>query len=148
MTLIKHPLVLASTFLWIGFVCAISFLEAWLKFRAPGVTIPIGLGIGKLVFAALNKIEWILSFIILCSLLFKQWQWRQWQSILILLPIGLLVVQTIWLLPELDTRATLRIMGETTPPSNLHFYYVGTEVLKVFSLLLSGIKTFKPKTYE
>lgn len=30
----------AITFVWLGMVLAISFLEAPLKFRAPGVTIP------------------------------------------------------------------------------------------------------------
>jgi hypothetical protein len=47
----------ALTFTWLGMVLAISFLEAPLKFRAPGVTIPIGLGIGRLVFRALNAVE-------------------------------------------------------------------------------------------
>ena len=46
---------MAASFLWIGFICAISFMETRLKFRAPGVTLPIGLSIGKLVFRALNK---------------------------------------------------------------------------------------------
>ena len=32
---------------WLGMVLAISFLEAPLKFRAPGVTLPPGLGIGR-----------------------------------------------------------------------------------------------------
>ena len=40
MTVVNHPISLMSIFLWIGFVCAISFLEAWLKFRAPGVSFP------------------------------------------------------------------------------------------------------------
>jgi hypothetical protein len=47
----------AVTFVWLGMVLAISFLEAPLKFRAHGVTIPIGLGIGRLVFRALNLVE-------------------------------------------------------------------------------------------
>ena len=51
----------AATFVWLGMVLAISFLEAPLKFRAPGVTIPIGLGIGRLVFRALNSAEVILA---------------------------------------------------------------------------------------
>ena len=34
----------ALIFVWLGMVLAISFLEAPLKFRAPGVTLPIGLG--------------------------------------------------------------------------------------------------------
>ena len=46
----KDPLAFAVIYLWIGFVCAISFMEAWLKFRAPGVNLQIGLGIGRLNF--------------------------------------------------------------------------------------------------
>ena len=46
----------AVTFVWLGMVLAISFLEAPLKFRAPHVTLPIGLGIGRLVFRALNTL--------------------------------------------------------------------------------------------
>ena len=56
MTVVKMPIALICTFLWIGFVCAISFMEAWLKFRAPGISVPLGLGIGRLVFNALNKV--------------------------------------------------------------------------------------------
>jgi hypothetical protein len=47
----------ALIFVWLGMVLAISFLEAPLKFRAPGVTLSIGLGIGRLVFRALNAAE-------------------------------------------------------------------------------------------
>jgi hypothetical protein len=47
----------AATFVWLGMVLAISFLEAPLKFRAPGITVPLGLGIGRLVFRALNACE-------------------------------------------------------------------------------------------
>ena len=47
----------AVAFTWLGMVLAISFLEAPLKFRAPGVTVVLGLGIGRVVFRALNRIE-------------------------------------------------------------------------------------------
>ena len=53
--------ILDLAFLWLGMVLAISFLEAPLKFRAPGVTIPLGLGIGRLVFRALNAVEAVLA---------------------------------------------------------------------------------------
>ena len=55
-------MIIITVFLWSGF-CAISFMESWLKFRAPGVSLPIGLGIGKLVFNALNKMEWVFAVI-------------------------------------------------------------------------------------
>jgi hypothetical protein len=47
----------AVTFVWLGMVLAISFLEIPLKFRAPGVDLRTGLVIGRLVFRALNTAE-------------------------------------------------------------------------------------------
>ncbi len=63
-------------FMWMGFICAISFMEAWLKFRAPGVTVPIGLGIGKLVFGALNRVEWVFALVILSIWLLGRYPFR------------------------------------------------------------------------
>lgn len=51
----------AAVLIWLGMVLAISFLEAPLKFRAPNVTLQIGLGIGRLVFRALNGCELVLA---------------------------------------------------------------------------------------
>jgi uncharacterized PurR-regulated membrane protein YhhQ (DUF165 family) len=44
----------AFAFTWFGMVIAISFVETPLKFRAPGITVPLGLRIGRLVFKVLN----------------------------------------------------------------------------------------------
>ena len=74
MTVVHLPIALIASTLWIGFVSAISFMEAWLKFRAPGITIPLGLGIGRLVFNALNKIEWVLATLIICNLILAKEQ--------------------------------------------------------------------------
>ena len=57
----------AVTFVWLGMVLAISFLEAPLKFRAPNVTLQIGLGIGRLVFRALNTVEVVFAIVILMA---------------------------------------------------------------------------------
>jgi hypothetical protein len=65
----KAPIPVSGIFFfWAGFVCSISFMEAWLKFRAPGVTLPVGLSIGKLVFTALNRMEWVFVFILMVLL--------------------------------------------------------------------------------
>src|SRR5699024_12129318 len=58
----------AVIFTWLGAVLAISFLEAPLKFRAPDVTIRIGLGIGRLVFRALNTVEVVLAGVLIVAL--------------------------------------------------------------------------------
>src|SRR3954468_14942301 len=59
--------ILDLTFVWLGMVLAISFVEAPLKFRAPGVTLQIGLGIGRLVFRVLNGCELALAVVVAAS---------------------------------------------------------------------------------
>ena len=61
---------IAIPFVWFGMVGAISFIEAPLKFRAPNITLALGLGIGKIVFQMLNRIEIIFAVLMLVSLFF------------------------------------------------------------------------------
>lgn len=138
----RQPVALIAAFVWVGFVCAISFLEAWLKFRAPGVTIPIGLGIGRLVFGALNKVEWILAIAVLADLFLHRPN-RQ-TALWIGLPLIVLFLQTFWLLPALDVRAESIIQGGVTTHSNLHFVFVAFEIVKVTGLVLFGTSLFRP----
>lgn len=140
----KYPLALFSSVFWIGAVCAISFLEAWLKFKAPGVTLPIGLGIGRLVFGALNKIEWVLAAIVLLNFIFSPGSfYLRWQHNLIFIIIAILILQSFWLLPSLDERAGQLIAGNEIPHSYLHFYFVGLELTKVIILGFFAITLFK-----
>jgi len=139
----KYPVAIAAVFLWIGFVSAISFMEAWLKFQAPGITLPLGLGIGRLVFHALNKVELTLSIIIVASMLFSGIKGFKWKYLFFAIPFLILVLQSLWLLPQLDARAEMHIQGQAVTPSNLHFYYVGFEVIKTACLTVFGIKLFK-----
>lgn len=146
MTLVKMPIVLICTFLWIGFVCAISFMEAWLKFRAPGITLPLGLGIGRLVFNALNKVEWIFALTIAINIIWNSSDIMKWQNLAIAIPLTLLIIQTFWLLPALDARAEMHIKGQLVSSSSFHFYYVGMEVVKIAGLTFFGITLFKNTT--
>jgi hypothetical protein len=66
---VASAVAVAVVFVWLGMVLAISFLEAPLKFRAPNVTLQIGLGIGRLVFRALNTVEVVLAVVILVTTL-------------------------------------------------------------------------------
>ena len=143
MAYVKEPVIAISTFVWIGFVCAISFMEAWLKFRAPGINLQLGLGIGRLVFNALNKVELVLAVAILINFLLSKQPYNEWGNIFFLVALGIVLLQTFYLLPTLDQRAETIINGGNVAPSNLHFYYVGVEFIKVISLLIFGIKLFK-----
>jgi len=135
---------IAASFLWVGFICAISFMETRLKFRASGVTLPIGLSIGKLVFRALNKMEWAFAIIIVIGILISKGQLNVWFFGGYAVTLFLLVTQTFWLLPALEKRADARISGKTLFPSPHHWYFVAAELGKVITLFLSGICLLKP----
>lgn len=140
---VKQHVAIACLFTWIGFVCAISFLEAWLKFQAPGMTLPIGLGIGKLVFGALNKVEWVFAIVVVaCALLHGRPAFTVTNIILTLI-VAILVLQTVWLLPALDARAEQYISRQPVAISNLHLWFVGAEVLKVTGLFIRAVSLFK-----
>ena len=130
---------------WAGFVSSISFMEAWLKFQAPGITLPLGLGIGKLVFSALNIVEWVLlaGYLILNIFRYKSLRFLL-TSYLIQVVVLILLIQTIWLLPGLIERSDLIISGKEPGDSNIHIYYISLEIIKVASLIiLAGRQSFK-----
>lgn len=93
MSSVKKPISLISTFLWIGFVCAVSFMEAWLKFSALGIKLPLGLG--RLVFEALNKVEWVFALAILMSGFMVKEKWLSLKTLAFAIPLVLLTIQTL-----------------------------------------------------
>lgn len=143
MTAVFDPALVALTFLWIGFVCAISFMEAGLKFRAPGVTVPLGLSIGRLVFGALNKVEWVLASAIVLNYAMFHELLTEWNIAWVGCAILILVIQSVWALPALGRRAKKVIAGIKLPPSTLHRYYLLLEVCKVAVLFVYGIHLFQ-----
>jgi len=127
----------ALTFVWLGMVLAISFLEAPLKFRAPGVTLQIGLGIGRLVFRALNTVEALLAVGIVIALALGH------PSVSVLVAFGVVVValvaQLLGMRPRLTRRSEAVLAGKNAPRSRAHYAYVGLEVIKVVGLAAGGI---------
>lgn len=140
---IKYPYIIAIIYLWIGFICAISFMEAWLKFRAPGVNIQIGLGIGRIVFGALNKMEWFFALLILIIFILTKQPVLSINNLFYYVVFIVLVIQTFWLLPILDERAELRIQGKNVENSFMHFYYVLFEFIKIIGLFVFSLKQYK-----
>lgn len=121
--------------LWLGFVLSISFMEAWLKFQAEGVTQIIGLNIGRLVFSALNKVELLFLIVLTVSTFKTIWSDKnKIQRNILMLLISILLIQTFYLLPSLDQRATMIINGTSPSESHLHLFYVVLEIVKVVSL--------------
>ncbi|MFF8287168.1 hypothetical protein ACF06W_31250 [Streptomyces albus] len=127
----------ALTFVWLGMVLAVSFLEAPLKFRAPGVTTPIGLGIGRLVFRALNRVETVLALAVIAAVATGGPPLRV--GVLTAVTALLLAAQLTLVRPRLNRRSDRVLAGETLPRSRAHLVYIVAESLKVLALLVLGI---------
>jgi hypothetical protein len=130
----------AAIFVWLGMVLAISFLEAPLKFRAPGVTIALGLGIGRLVFRALNACEIVLAVLVVVALVIGRPGAGAIAATLV--AIGALLIQVIGVRPYLTRRSDAVLADPSQAEagrSNAHYVYVVFEIVKVVALLVGGI---------
>ena len=141
LTTITKAFTIAIPFVWLGMVAAISFIETPLKFTAPGVTIEIGVGIGRIVFAVLNKLEWMLFTLWLLSIFISRV--TQVSFISLFLIITILSLQTFWLLPALTTRIEMLQKGIQLAESPLHTYFIVAEIIKLGCLLFTGFNTIK-----
>jgi len=126
----------AVTFAWLGMVVAISFMEAPLKFRAPGITLQLGLGIGRIVFRALNRAEMALAAVLVVAAALSG------ASVPVLVaaavPVLILAVQLLGIRPRLNRRSDRVLAGEQLPRSRMHHLYVAFESAKVLALLVAG----------
>jgi hypothetical protein len=120
-------------------------MEAWLKFRAPDVTLPIGLSIGRVVFSGLNKVEWFLATFVIATFALRRIRPLFFQLIFFSLPVVILLIQTFFLFPLLFERVDIILSGQNPPPSHIHFYYLFLEGLKVVSLFALGASLFKER---
>ena len=100
----------AAIFIWLGMVLAISFLEAPLKFRARGVTLEIGLGIGRLVFRALNSVEAVLGAVVLSTVASSTAPGRT--VVATATAVVLLAVQLVVVRPRLTRRSDRILAGD------------------------------------
>lgn len=123
--------------LWFGLVAAISFIEAPLKFQAPGITIPLGLGIGRLVFTALNLVELAL-LVALTVLTFWPRAARvagrrigAWAALAVVFAIKTAVVR-----PPLNARTDLVLAGADPGQSPWHYIYIACDLATLALLVV------------
>ena len=127
----------AVTFVWLGMVLAISFLEAPLKFRAPNVTLQIGLGIGRLVFRALNTAE--VGFALVIAAILAAGPTSARVAVAFSVAFAALAIQLVAVRPRLTRRSDEVLAGSDAPRSRAHYAYIGLEVVKVAALVAAGI---------
>ncbi len=129
----------AATFTWLGMVLAISFVEAPLKFRAPGITVPLGVGIGRLVFRALNIAETVLALVVAGALAARAGHADSVTWVLAGILWTLLLLHAAVLRPLMDRKVVAGGVSSGIPRTVLHAAYIGLEVAKVGILVAFGI---------
>jgi len=141
---VAHAVATAVLFTWLGMVAAISFIEAPLKFRAPGVSLQIGLGIGRLVFRALNTVEALLAAVVLIAV------GADPPSPVAIVAVAVVVVtlaaQLLVVRTQLARRSDAVLVAPAGPGapagaqrrSRAHYTYVGLELVKVVALVVAG----------
>ncbi len=127
--------------LWIGMIVAISFLEAPLKFQAEGITIPLGLGIGRLVFAALNITEAVLLVMLTVVTFWPRTarvdRSRMWWWLALAL---VFVFKVVVVRPPLNARTDLVIAGADPGQSIWHYVYIASDVIQLVLLLVIALQ--------
>lgn len=129
------------SFIWIGFILSISFMEAWVKFRAVSLDLPTALDVGQHVFCALNMVERLFSVFLLIVIFYKF-------TDKVIVTAGLviftfIVAQSGYLLPELNEHTQLIMQGMEPEKSSVHKMYILMEVLKLGALFVLGLRQVK-----
>ncbi|RUT78113.1 hypothetical protein [Ancylomarina longa] len=132
----KYGFVLS--FVWAGFLLAISFMEAWVKFRATSLDFATGLDVGVHVFGALNLVERFFAAALLVYVFI-------YYTDKVVVVTGLtiftfIVAQSGYLLPELNDHAILIMQGMEPEKSSSHHLYVGMEIVKLIALFVLGFR--------
>ena len=153
--------------LWVGMIMAISFLEAWVKFKAPFLRKHVAVDVGRHVFCALNAAELALatSFWIGRVVLAPARQVRM-AFVLPAVATASLLMEVLFISPKLYFRAKYKIVNAASdeqlldeeksvlrslqdeirdkplPPAKWHFAYVLLESAKVMCLTWFVLSTW------
>ncbi|WP_111720800.1 hypothetical protein [Homoserinimonas sp. OAct 916] len=129
---------------WLGLIIGISFLEAPLKFQAPGITIELGLGIGRLVFFAMNITALVLAVLLTVAMIRPRASKLQWRLLLALWVV--LLTEVLLIRPPLNARTDALLAGQDTAGSLWHYLYIAADgtlfVLLIIFVVVTARKLF------
>jgi hypothetical protein len=123
-------------FTWLGMTIGIALIATPVRFTAGSITRPVALDVGRVVFAAFNKVE-LLAVVLLLIIVRASGRSRDlwaWCSVLVLI----VIAQGAWLIPELAARTDIILAGAEPPPSHAHAIYSTLELAKMAMLLYLG----------
>ncbi len=120
---------------WFGLLAGLAFIETPLKFLAPGVTLEIALGIGRLVLTTADFLSLGMLLVITLLSIRPRAGRAVWGTLVALW--GVLVVQVAVIRPLLNARTDVVLSGAEAGESQLHTFYILTS-----GLLLVGIVVY------
>jgi len=129
------------SFIWFGMTAGVSLLATPVRFSATTITRPIALDVGRVVFAALNKAEFV-ALIVLLIVIRVSGRIRNYIAVTGVLAL-ILLTQAVWLLPELAARTDLIIAGVEPARSLAHAAYSVLELTKLVLLLFLGFRSLQ-----
>lgn len=119
---------LAVPAVWFGLIIGLGFIETPLKFLAPGITLPLGLGIGRLVFTATAIAGWVLLIALTAASIpaprIARTDWALLAALWVVL-----AVETLVLRPLLSARSDVVIAGGDPGESWLHYGYIAADLV-------------------
>lgn len=119
--------------LWAGLVIGCTFIATPIKFRAPDLSLPVALEVGRLTFHAIGIAELLCAAAVLVVLV-----WRRLINWLSLWAVVILAVEWIFVMPDLDRQTVALIHGGTPAGSPLHVVFAALDLAKVVLLVIVG----------
>ena len=127
--------------IWFGMTGGVSLLATPVRFSAATITRPVALDVGQVVFAALNKAEFVALILLLIVVRVSDRAKSLWAGCGALALI--LFAQSLWLLPRLSARTQQIIAGIEPAPSYVHGVYSVLELSKLCLLLYLGFRSMQ-----
>ena len=134
---IRNPAWVAFT--WFGMTAGISLLATPVRFSVASMSRPVALDVARTVFNALSKAEFVALIVLLIIIRTSGRAKELWAFGAVLALI--LIVQSMWLLPELSARTDQIIAGIEPEGSFAHGAYSVLELCKLGLLALLGVRS-------
>lgn len=135
-----HTIRITLASFWMGVIVALGFVETPLKFLAPGVTLEIALGIGRLVLTAADIIGLVLLCAITALAVPRPRPTRAGWGIIAAMWLVLLA-QVLLIRPPLNARTDIILAGGDPGESALHVFYIAAHLILLLLLLAHLVVT-------
>mmetsp|Transcript_107094 Transcript_107094/g.333822 ORF Transcript_107094/g.333822 Transcript_107094/m.333822 type:complete len:140 (-) Transcript_107094:15-434(-) len=124
--------------MWAGSVVCIG-VEAVAKFKAPLLERKVAVDVGRTVFAAVEKLEWLFVAGTAAAVYANPSALPPQGRLLLGAALAARTLQSLFVQPVLAERALAIAAGKDVPPSKAHVFFVAADAVKIVSLVTFGV---------